>query len=175
MGVGVVRVSRHMDDAECPPFYANSTGISGRITRWQDIEFAPPCLYRLHSRVAPQGHYPPEGYVPGRDAAGDPGAFHTEIVYALTPETAHSVHDFWMVARDFALEDPEVTDYLYENNHTVVMQDVHALHLVEEVIAQEERVSGTVPELSIAIDTGALAARRLMKKLTGPAAEQVVP
>ena len=172
---GVVRVSRHMDDAECPPFYANSTGISGRITRWQDIEFAPPCLYRLHSRVAPQGHYPPEGYVPGRDAAGDPGAYHTEIVYALTPETAHSVHDFWMVARDFAFEDAAVTDYLYENNHTVVMQDVHALNLIEEVIAQEERVSGTVPELSIAIDTGALAARRLMKKLIGPAAEPVVP
>ena len=36
---GIVRVSRHMDDAECPPFYARSTGIEGRITRWQDIEY----------------------------------------------------------------------------------------------------------------------------------------
>ena len=36
---GIVYVSRHMDDAECPPFYAKSTGIQGRITRWQDIEF----------------------------------------------------------------------------------------------------------------------------------------
>jgi hypothetical protein len=26
-----------MDDAACPPFYAESTGIKGRITRWQDI------------------------------------------------------------------------------------------------------------------------------------------
>jgi len=172
---GVVRVSRHMDDAECPPFYANSTGIAGRITRWQDIEFTPPCLYRLHSRVAPQGHYPAQEYVPGRDAAGDAGAFHTEIVYALTPETDHSVHDFWMVARDFALEDAEVTDYLYRNNHTVVMQDVHALNLVEQVIAEEERVHGGVPEISIAIDTGALAARRLMKRLAGTTGEPVAP
>ncbi|WP_216901055.1 aromatic ring-hydroxylating dioxygenase subunit alpha [Nocardia alni] len=162
---GVVRVSRHMDDAECPPFYANSTGMSGRITRWQDIEYQPPCLYRLHSRVAPQGHYPAEGYVPGHDADDDPGAFHTEIVYALTPETDHSVHDFWMVARDFAIDDPEVAEYLHTNNRTVVLQDVDALTLVERVITEEERVGGTVTERSINIDTGALAARRMMKLL----------
>jgi vanillate O-demethylase monooxygenase subunit len=46
-GAGIVRVSRHMDDAECPPFYARSTGIEGRITRWQDIEYHAPCLYLL--------------------------------------------------------------------------------------------------------------------------------
>ncbi|MBY8860078.1 aromatic ring-hydroxylating dioxygenase subunit alpha [Nocardia sp. CA2R105] len=162
---GVVRVSRRMDDAECPPFYANSTGITGRITRWQDIEFTPPCLYRLHSRVAPQGNYPPPDYVPGRDYSVDDGAFHTEIVYALTPETEHSVHDFWMVARDFAIEDQSITEYLHTNNRVVVMQDVEALNVVEAVIAEEERTSGTYQELSINIDTGALGARRLMANL----------
>ncbi|WP_216907393.1 aromatic ring-hydroxylating dioxygenase subunit alpha [Nocardia noduli] len=172
-GAGVVRVSRHMDDAECPPFYANSTGITGRITRWQDIEFQPPCLYRLHSRIAPQGHYPPHDYEPGRDADRDGGAFHTEIVYALTPETEHSVHDFWMVARDFALDDQGVTEYLHKSNHTVVMQDVVALALVEEVIAEEERVGGTYQELSINIDTGALAARGLMARLASPDSSEV--
>ena len=58
---GVVYVCRHMDDAECPPFYAKSTGIEGRITRWQDIEYHPPCLYLLHSRIAPVGVLPPAG------------------------------------------------------------------------------------------------------------------
>ena len=57
---GIVYVSRHMADADCPPFYAKSTGLEGRITRWQDIEFHPPCLYLLHSRVAPAGVLPPE-------------------------------------------------------------------------------------------------------------------
>src|SRR5690606_35920267 len=42
---GVIYVSRRMDDAECPPFYAKSTGLTGRIMRWQDIEYTPPCLY----------------------------------------------------------------------------------------------------------------------------------
>jgi phenylpropionate dioxygenase-like ring-hydroxylating dioxygenase large terminal subunit len=156
---GTVYVSRHMADAACPPFYAKSTGIEGRITRWQDIEFTPPCLYKLHSRIAPAGCLPnPDG--------SDPDAFHVEVVYAITPETEHSTHDFWMVARDFALEDQEVSDFLWENNRTVVLQDVTALDVLEQVIADEP---DGYQELSINIDTGALAARRLMANLAAGA------
>jgi vanillate O-demethylase monooxygenase subunit len=151
----VVYVSRHMDDAECPPFYAKSTGIEGRITRWQDIEYHAPCLYLLHSRIAPVGVLPPE-------QGPDDQAFHVEITYAITPETEHSTHDFWMVARDFALGDEEVTAYLASNNRTVVMQDVEALNVLEEVVESEKE---NYQELSINIDTGGLAARRILKKL----------
>jgi phenylpropionate dioxygenase-like ring-hydroxylating dioxygenase large terminal subunit len=150
----VVYVSRHMDDAACPPFYAMSTGIEGRITRWQDIEFHPPCLYILHSRIAPQGVYPPE-------TGPDDRAAHAKIVYALTPGTEHSTFDFWAVARDFAVDDQEVTDYLFENNSTVVQQDVTALNLLEQIVAAE---ADGYQELSINLDTGGLAARRLIRK-----------
>ncbi|WTO38807.1 aromatic ring-hydroxylating dioxygenase subunit alpha [Streptomyces achromogenes] len=153
---GVVYVSRHMDDAECPPFYAGSTGIGGRITRWQDIEYHAPCLYLLHSRIAPVG-----APGPGPDGS-DPGAFHVEVVYAITPETETSTHDFWAVARDFALDDQAVTDFLYESNRTVVLQDVVALNKLEQAIASEP--AGT-QELSINIDTGGLAARRILERL----------
>jgi phenylpropionate dioxygenase-like ring-hydroxylating dioxygenase large terminal subunit len=152
---GVVSVSRHMDDAECPPFYARSTGLSGRIARWQDIEYTPPCLYTLHSRIAPVGSLPhPDG--------SDPDAFHVEVVYAITPETERTTHDFWAVARDFALDDQEVSDFLAEQNRTVVLQDVEALDVLEKVIATE--VDG-YQELSINIDTGGLAARRMLAAL----------
>jgi vanillate O-demethylase monooxygenase subunit len=152
---GIVYVSRHMDDAECPPFYAKSTGLSGRITRWQDIEYTPPCLYKLHSRIAPVGSTPnPDGT--------DPDAFHVEVVYAITPETEHSTHDFWAVARDFALDDQEVSDFLAANNRTVVLQDVTALDVLEKVIATEPE---GYQELSINIDTGGLAARRMLKRM----------
>ncbi|MEW2357101.1 aromatic ring-hydroxylating dioxygenase subunit alpha [Spirillospora sp. NPDC029432] len=161
---GIVYVSRHMDDAECPPFYAKSTGLSGRIMRWQDIEYAPPCLYKLHSRIAPPGVLPnPDGT--------DPDAFHVEVVYAITPETEHSTHDFWAVARDFALDDQGVTDFLAENNRTVVLQDVVALDVLERVIAAEP---DGYQELSINIDTGGLAARRMLARMAaGQAAGQV--
>ncbi len=154
-GAGVVRVSRHMADAACPPFYARSTGLSGRITRWQDIEFHPPCLYLLHSRVAPVGVGP-------RPDGTDPDARHLEIVYALTPETAHSTHDFWAVARDFALDDVSVSDFLAENNRAVVRQDVACLDILEDVMRTE---TDGGQELSIKIDSGGLAARRLMRRL----------
>lgn len=152
---GVVYVSRHMDDAQCPPFYERSTGLSGRIARWQDIEYTAPCLYTLHSRIAPVGSVPnPDGT--------DPDAFHVEVVYAITPETEHSTHDFWAVARDFALDDDGVSRFLAEQNRTVVLQDVEALDVLEKVIASEPE---GYQELSINIDTGGLAARRMLKRL----------
>ena len=162
---GIVYVSRHMDDAECPPFYAKSTGIQGRITRWQDIEFTPPCLYTLHSRIAPAGVLPKED-------GTDPDAFHVEVVYAITPETETSTHDFWAVARDFALDDEAVSAFLHENNRTVVLQDVTALDVLEQVIAGE---ADGYQELSINIDTGGLAARRLIAKLAGEGAPVRAP
>jgi phenylpropionate dioxygenase-like ring-hydroxylating dioxygenase large terminal subunit len=153
---GIVRVSRHMDDAACPPFYSESTGIEGRITRWQDIEYHAPCLYLLHSRIAPVGTPPPAA------DGTDPGAFHVEVVYAITPETEHSTHDFWAVARDFAPGDQRVTDFLHDSNRTVVLQDVVALDVLEKAVAAE---AGAYQELSINIDTGGLAARRILDRL----------
>ena len=154
---GIVHVSRHMDDAQCPPFYAKSTGITGRIVRWQDIEYHPPCLYLLHSRVAPTGVLP-------RPDGTDPDGFHVEVVYAITPSTPDSTYDFWAVARDFARDDEGVSQYLADSNRTVVLQDVDALNLLEQVIAAEPE--GT-QELSINIDTGGLAARRMLARMAG--------
>jgi phenylpropionate dioxygenase-like ring-hydroxylating dioxygenase large terminal subunit len=155
---GVVYVSRHMDDAQCPPFYSTSTGIKGRISRWQDIEYLPPCLYLLHSRVAPVG-------APNPAADGsDPHAFHTEIVYAITPETETSTHDFWAVARHYALGDSDVSTFLTENNRTVVRQDVVALNILQRALRDEKP---GYQELSINIDAGGLMARRLLDKLAG--------
>ena len=151
----VIYVSRHMDDAACPPFYAKSTGIEGRITRWQDIEYRPPCLYLLHSRIAPAG------VVPNPDGS-DPDAFHVEVVYAITPETEHSTHDFWAVARDFALDDEGVSEFLRDSNRAVVLQDVAALNTLEQVIEAE---ADGYQELSINIDTGGLAARRILARM----------
>lgn len=151
----VVRVSRRMADAECPPFYANSTGLTSRISRWQDIEYHAPCLYLLHSRIAPVGSAPkPDGT--------DPEGFHTEITYAITPETDHSVLDFWMVSRDFARDDAHVTEFMAKFNHTVVMQDVDALNILEGVIESEPE---GFQELSINIDAGGLAARKMLKRM----------
>jgi phenylpropionate dioxygenase-like ring-hydroxylating dioxygenase large terminal subunit len=150
----IVYVSRRMADAECPMFYTQATGMTGRIVRWQDIEYHPPCLYLLHSRVAPVG-------VLAREDGTDPDGFHVEVVYAITPETESTTHDFWAVARDFALDDEDVSRGLAENNRTVVLQDVVALDVLEQALRVEKE---GYQELSINIDTGGLAARRMIAK-----------
>ncbi|KUN77735.1 Rieske (2Fe-2S) protein [Streptomyces bungoensis] len=160
-GAGIIRISRHMDDTECPSFHARSTGIEGRITRRQDIEYHAPCLYLLHSRIAPVGVVPePDG--------SDPHGFHTEITYAITPSAYGKVYDFWMVSRDWATDDGEVTEFLRGNNHTVVMQDVDALNLLQRTLGTERTGH---QELSINIDTGGLAARRILGRLVEEGAE----
>jgi vanillate O-demethylase monooxygenase subunit len=152
---GVVYVSRRMKDVECPPFYARSTGIAGRIDRWQDIEYRPPCLYVLHSRIAATG------VEPGPD--GDDGrACHVKVVYAITPETEHSTHLSWAVARDFARDDEDVSAFLAESNRTVVDQDVEALSLLERVVSAD---GSAYREVSVNIDTGGLGARRLLRRM----------
>jgi vanillate O-demethylase monooxygenase subunit len=164
----VVRVSRRMADAECPGFYRQATGITGRITRWQDIEYHPPCLYLLHSRVAPIGVLP-------NDDGTDPDAFHVEVVYAITPSTESTTYDFWAVARDFARDDESISRGMHDNNRTVVLQDVVALDLLETVLASDPPGA---QELSINIDTGGLAARRMIAAMAAegerPAAGQAV-
>jgi len=152
---GIVRVGRRMADAACPPFYQKSTGLQDRISRWQDIEYHAPCLYLLHSRIAPVGSEPlPDGT--------DPEGFHVEITYAITPSTEDTTYDFWMVSRDFALDDTEMDTFIHDFNREVVIQDVVALNLLESVVAPEPE---SVQELSINIDTGALAARRVLAKM----------
>jgi phenylpropionate dioxygenase-like ring-hydroxylating dioxygenase large terminal subunit len=150
----VVRVSRHMVDVECPPFYSRSTGITGRIDRWQDIEYFAPGYYLLHSRIAPTGLDPaPDG--------SDDEACHIKISYGITPSTPTSTYDFWAVSRDFARDDVEVDEFLFKQNATVVGQDVDALTVLEQRISADPDDF----ELNIKIDRGGLAARRILRQL----------
>jgi phenylpropionate dioxygenase-like ring-hydroxylating dioxygenase large terminal subunit len=151
----VVRVSRHMDGAECPPFYSESTGLQSPIDRWQDIEYHAPGLYVLHSRIAPAG------VAPGPDGTDDPRACHAKILYGLTPSTPTCTYDFWAVARDFAVDDTHVDEFMWKMNDEVVRQDVDALDILEQRIAPDP--DGV--EVSIKIDRGGLHARRLLQHL----------
>ena len=126
-GAGIVRVSRHMDDAECPPFYAKSTGIEGRITRWQDIEY--------HAAVpvsAAQPHRPGRRAARGRTAATRTPSTSRSCTRSPRRPTARS-YDFWAVSRDFAHGRRRGhRRSCAGNNHTVVMQDVDALNLLQQ-------------------------------------------
>jgi phenylpropionate dioxygenase-like ring-hydroxylating dioxygenase large terminal subunit len=149
----VVYVSRRMSSVECPPFYAKSTGLASPIDRWQDIEYHPVCCYILHSRIAPAGLAP-------QDDGSDSGAAHVKVLYGVTPVDAHNTLDFWAVCRDFAIDDESVSEFLAKMNRDVVLQDVRALNVLETRLAAETQTR----EISLKIDTGALAARRMIAR-----------
>ena len=147
----VVRVFRHMNAVECPPFYSRTTGLVGKVDRWQDIDYFPPGYYLLNARLAPVEQPPlPDGT--------DDHAFHMKIFYGLTPSTETMVYDFWALARDFCVGDDEIDRFLEKMQTGVVQEDVDALTILQR------RAEGTfeINEVSIKIDRGGLAARRML-------------
>jgi vanillate O-demethylase monooxygenase subunit len=143
----IVRCFRHMENVPAPPFYRQSTGITDNIDRWQDIEYDVPALYTLHVRVSAVG-------------APDEQAFFSKVIYALTPETQHSTHDFWVIARKSKGARPawvERTGLLGQN--AVLGEDLEALEALEENLPRE----GGWQELSINNDRGGLQWRRVFR------------
>ncbi len=150
----VVRVYRHMKAVECPPFYSRTTGLAGTVDRWQDIEYFPPGYYLLHARIAPVDQPPlPDG--------SDDHAFHMKVLYGLTPSTETTVYDFWALARDFCVGDGEIDAFLSTMQANVVQEDVDALNILQQRAAGIPEVS----EVSIKIDKGGLAARRILRSM----------
>jgi phenylpropionate dioxygenase-like ring-hydroxylating dioxygenase large terminal subunit len=150
-GTSVVRVYRHMNAVECPPFYSRTTGLVGKVDRWQDIEYSPPGYYLLHARIAPVNQPP----LPNGD---DGHGFHMKIFYGLTPSTETTVYDFWALARDFCVGDDEIDQFLEKMQRGVVQEDVDALNILQSRVDERREIS----EVSVKIDRGGLAARRVL-------------
>ncbi len=150
----VVNVYRHMANVECPPFYSDTTGLKGKVDRWQDIEYFPPGFYKLNSRIAPVGEPPlPDG--------SDAHAFHMKIFYGLTPSTETSVYDFWALSRDFCVGDDAVDRFLEKMQVAVVQEDVDALNILQQRINEGQELT----EVSVKIDRGGLVARHMLAQL----------
>ena len=150
----VVNVYRHMADVDCPPFYATTTGLSGTIDRWQDIEYFPPGFYKLNSRIAPTAQPPlPDGT--------DDHAFHLKIFYGLTPSPENSVYDFWALSRDFCVGDSAIDAALEKMQIAVVQEDVDALNIIQRRVDAGREMT----EVSVKIDRGGLAARQVLAQL----------
>jgi phenylpropionate dioxygenase-like ring-hydroxylating dioxygenase large terminal subunit len=160
----IVRVIKHMESVECPPFYEHTTGLSSPIDRWQDIEFFAPALYVLHVRIASAGSRPASN-------GNDDGAFHVKVLYGLTPSTTARTYDFWAVCRDFSVDDLEVNSYLDTMQNEIVVQDVDALNLLEARISSDPNPF----EVVLGIDRGALTARRVIQALSGGFTDRPLP
>ena len=152
-GRWVVRAERLMHGVECPPTYAQRTGLRSPIDRSQHIQFFVPSLYVLDTRVAPaEGVTPPEGQ-PTRDFRG-------KVVYAMTPETESRTHYFFAIGRDYEYANPTFDDTVYEGQICLIDEDARAVKILQDLQDSE----GAPSEVSIRLDTAALVARRMLAR-----------
>lgn len=142
-----VRATRLMKNIPPPAMFAKF-GVSPRIDRKQIAEFHPPSMVLTRA-----------------------GAFSLEpgfatlnfvVIHCVTPETETRTRYNWAVARDYALDDPAVSEAWQKGTSAIFDQDVAALGAQE---ARLQRLPADHIELSIPGDAAALAARKLMKNL----------
>jgi phenylpropionate dioxygenase-like ring-hydroxylating dioxygenase large terminal subunit len=139
---------RHMIGIEAPPFYVSSMGVTTDIDRWQDGDFYAPGVFVLNIRIAPTGTEEPEG-------------FHMKVVYGMTPATATETHDFFALARDYKIDDAELSDFQLKQQLAVMKEDVDALEIQELMVATDP---GMV-ESSIRSDVAGIRGRRLLERM----------
>ncbi len=134
-----------------PPVWAEPTGILGdtaaRIAR---SEFLSPGLHVVT--------------VDFFDSALPPAArrnFQIRTAHIPTPETQNSTHYFIVHGRDFALERPQVTQFMHEQLFRAFQEDVNGLAAIERTLAD---AGEEIFEISVASDAAAVAMRKYLKQ-----------
>ena len=98
---------------------------------------------------------------PGRPPEEGPRSYQAHL---LTPETEHTSHLFWKWARDFRIDDTELSARLQDNlqsafeNEDEVMIEAQARHMAGRTLEQMKPVL-------LATDSAALRARRVLQQL----------
>lgn len=149
-----VRVDRWIMDGPPPPMFATAGNITGNVDRWQLITWTAPSHIVIDVGCADAG-----------TGARDGDRSHGIEMYSnhtITPETARSSHYFWHHARNFRLDQPEVTEFLRKAAGGAFFEDVGIIE------AQQQSLDAMDPEtklIDINADAGVLQAARILDRL----------
>jgi hypothetical protein len=147
-----VQIVRQLMNCDPPPIYGIPMKLMGhKVDRFSDSWFLSPAAHVAHAKIV--------------DPAGTHGGrtdFRVEIMHLITPMTLTKFHYQWFVARDFALGDIEVSEYLEKMTVKAYLEDVAALRWIEEVNELEPR---EYRELSFRADKAGLDMRRIIKSM----------
>ena len=148
-----VEVGRWILDVTPPPMYAAASGISGQVDRWQLITSIAPSTVCFDIGCALTGTGAPQG-----DRRQGMSMWSTHLI---TPETDTTTHYHWGFARDFRLDDEDVTELLRNGARTAFVEDADILGIQQRAL---ERAAGA-PRIDINIDNGPMQARRIVADL----------
>ena len=149
-----MRVDRWIMDGPPPPMFATAGNITGNVDRWQLITWTAPSHIVIDVGCADAG-----------TGARDGDRSHGIEMYSnhtITPETARSSHYFWHHARNFRLDQPEVTEFLRKAAGGAFFEDVGIIE------AQQQSLDAMDPEtklIDINADAGVLQAARILDRL----------
>lgn len=147
-----INLRRVLEDSPLPSLLSVPTELGSKpVTRETDTWWMSPALNLTHSNV----HDPePE--------TGKPGLYSFKVIHFITPETQHTTHNFWAVARDFRLGDPAIPAHTHSSFKVAFEEDREALDWIEQLQRREGLEYG---EVHLSSDKGGILMRRRMKKL----------
>ncbi len=146
-------LSRWMLDSNPPPTYSKLVAFSGNVDRWQEVDFCPG-LISLYSGAI-------DAKPAGLDGNPREGGFQLRLFDAVTPETESTTLNFFAAGHNFSVDDPHVTEALFEELRKTVEEDVEVLN------AQQARLDETSAHglVDIRLDVAGLQARRLLSSM----------
>ncbi len=147
-----VRMTRWILDRPAAPLYADLGGFDDNVDRWQIITSTPPSLVVVDMGSAEAGSGAPDG---DRSRGVELRSFNL-----LTPETEKSCFYFYSHVRNFALDDPRVTDKVRDLFRVAFLEDKDVIEAVQH---GNDRFPDA-PRTDAAFDKAPLMARRVLDR-----------
>jgi vanillate O-demethylase monooxygenase subunit len=148
-----VRIVRKVDNAAPPPIYGVPMKLEGkRVNRVSDSWFMSPAFHVAFASIRNL-----------EAQSGERTDYRVNILHLLTPETGDSVHYFWFISRDFALDDPAAGKWLKDSATKAFEEDKDALEWIAALVRKEEHRPFT--EASFTSDRAGLAMRKVIQAL----------
>lgn len=147
-----VRVTRDVRNTVPAPYHAKLGRFDGPVDRHFSYDFLLPGVLLMHAHVKPSG----------RSDDDLTGALRLHSCQALTPETEHSTHYFFMQARAFSLEDDSISEAIYDSLVQAFTEDRNMITAQARLIDR----SRPMPMQPIQADAALGQFRFLVKQMT---------
>jgi vanillate O-demethylase monooxygenase subunit len=121
-----LRVLRQVRDVPPAPYHRDFGNFEGNVDRWFHYDFVVPGVLLMHSGLKP----------PGRPWDDFEGALHLYSCQALTPETDHSTHYFFMQGHGFGIEDRALTEAIRKSVVKAFLEDKAMIQAQVELMTQ---------------------------------------
>jgi len=152
-GLGTLTISRWYINDDMPALHSKVASFEGKVDRWQIYQWSPPALLRMDAGSAPTGTGAPEG----RRAPNAVQFRHTSI---QTPETETTCHYWFCQARNFDLDNAELTQSIYDNVVVAFEEDRTMIEAQQKIVSQTPHR----PMIPIWADSGLSQARWLIDR-----------